>query len=319
MKPLLHTLIFGLCLGLLLLAAPIQAQTENNATLSLENVPIQDEKILVVNIHLDNIEDLYGAEVQLRHDPTRLRVRDDNRRLAGTQISPGPLLTADDRFVVTNAADPVSGMINFVFTLLKPATPISGDGELATVVFEIIGEGPYSIEITNVQFVSSNLQAIPVTLTNLYLDEELEPITAAGNSETIFDSLPTGFVLTGIVLFAGVVGLTLIMFHRRRQATEPVAPVVVRSQPRSTGSITNSASLLAAQGKHALEHGDQQRAFDLFSRAIELDPANIEAWLGKALMADQPQEKRMCLKHVLALDPENQKAHSALKTLNSVA
>jgi tetratricopeptide (TPR) repeat protein len=321
MKPLLHTLVIGLWLGILFLASPVQAQSQKSAVLSITNVPIQDEKLLVVNIHLDNIEELYGAEIQLKHDPTRLRVRDDNRRLAGTQISPGPLLAASDRFVVTNAADPDSGMINFVFTLLKPATPINGNGDLATIVFEITGDGPYAVEVINAQLVSSDLQAIPFTLNSLYLNGELEPVAVAAIEQPAETEVrfPVGLVVGGVMLFGVLAGLMLLVFYRKGAKKPAPALVVVRPRPKSTGSVTRSASLLAEQGKQALEQGNQQRAFDLFSRAIELDPANIEAWLGKALMADQPKEKRMCLRHVLALDPENQTAHSALKTLNSAA
>ena len=78
-----------------------------------------------------------------------------------------------------------------------------------------------------------------------------------------------------------------------------------------------SAVLLAEQGTRALERGEQERAYELFSRAIELDPANIEAWLGKAMMAEQPTEKRLCFQRVLALDPNNDTARAALQELNT--
>ena len=75
--------------------------------------------------------------------------------------------------------------------------------------------------------------------------------------------------------------------------------------------------MLAEQGSRALEEGEHDRAYELFSRAIELDPANTQAWLGKAMMAEQPTEKRLCLQRVLALDPDNQTARAALEQLNT--
>ena len=54
-------------------------------------------------------------------------------------------------------------------------------------------------------------------------------------------------------------------------------------------------------------------AHELFSRAVERDPANSEAWLGKGLVAQQVAEKRICFQRVLALDPDNAVACSELQ------
>src|SRR5688500_1147468 len=84
---------------------PAGAQDQTPTQVYLQNVPVQDEKLLVVNIVLAEMPDLYGAEVQLRYDPTQMKVRDENSRLEGVQITPGPLLASDARFVATNRAD----------------------------------------------------------------------------------------------------------------------------------------------------------------------------------------------------------------------
>lgn len=306
-------------MGILLarVAAPLSAQNQGEARLELRNVPLQDEKLLVVNVHLSNVENLFGAEVQLQYDPTRLAVRDDNRRLPGIQISPGPLIASDDRFVVTNSANADTGQINFAFTLLKPATPISGDGELATVVFEITGGGPYQLVATNVQLVSADLQPISVTVENLYLNGQLEPTNTPSQPVT---SLNPWQVLAVVGVAAGLVLLVALVFLAARWTSEPVVEMLnapARKMPRNSQSPVRSAALLAQQGTRALEQGDMQRAYELFSRAIELDPANVEAWLGKGLMAQQTTEKRICLQRVLALDPDNKTARAELDALLS--
>jgi Flp pilus assembly protein TadD len=68
-----------------------------------------------------------------------------------------------------------------------------------------------------------------------------------------------------------------------------------------------------------LEQGSIQKAYELFSRAIELDPANAEAWLGKGLVAQQPTEKRICFQRVLALEPSNPTARTGLQQLDGRA
>ncbi|GAB4439274.1 MAG: hypothetical protein Kow0031_21150 [Anaerolineae bacterium] len=314
-----HQFALGLWLCGLLLITPAQAQSEPDTTLSLENVPLQDERLLVVNIQLGNITDLYGAEVQLTYDPARLRVRDDNRRLDGIQISPGPLIAGDDRFVVNNQASPNSGDINFAFTLLKPAKPISGEGVLATVVFEIVGDGPYAVDVAHAQLVSVNLEPIAAEISGLEL--------ANGNGSLPLDVATPAATTPGLPWAAAVVtlgtlaalGALIYLGAKRRPA--PPAPAAEanptdRRAPRpSAQSTVRSAALLSEQADRALAQDERQRAFELYSRAIELDPANVPAWLGKAQMADQPAEKRLCLQRVLALEPENEAARQAMEEL----
>jgi hypothetical protein len=279
--------------------------------------------LLVVNVHLDNVENLYGAEMQLRYDPTQLKVRDDSRRLEGIQISPGPMLASDDRFVVTNSADPETGLINFVFVLLKPAPPITGEGDLATIVFEIAGDGPYTVEVAKAQLVSSNLESVPLTINNLDLNGELEPVGNTSTTTTAFDIWPSVLLTGGAIVVVGLLIVAAILFLRGRPgpvpAVETEPPASQRRIPKSGRSVMRSAVLLAEQGSRALEEGEHDRAYELFSRAIELDPANTQAWLGKAMMAEQLTEKRLCLQRVLALDPNNETARAALEQLNETA
>ena len=314
----LHKFVLGVWLCSLLLITPALAQSENGAELSLENVAIQDEKLLVVNVYLTNIIDLYGAEVQLKYDPARLRVRDDNRRLDGIQISPGPLIAADDRFVVTNSANPDSGLINFAFTLLKPARPISGEGELATVVFEIIGDGPYAVKVTNAQLVSASLEPIVAGITDLTLNNGHIAVDLPGIPATPETTLPGVPWLVPATLLGVVAGLGMLIYFgvrpkKRSTVAKPSTPS--RRISGSAQSTVRSASLLAEQGDNLLAQGDPQRAYELYSRAIELDPANIAAWLGKAQMAEQVTEKQICLQRVLALDPNNEQARREMENL----
>ena len=309
--------VLTLWLVLSSLVSSLHLQDNGETQILLQNVPIQDEKLLVVNVYVANITDLYGAEVQLHYDPTQLQVRDDNRRLDGVQISPGQLIAANDRFVVTNAANPQTGLINFVFTLLKPAQPISGEGVLATVVFEITGDSPFSVEVANAQLVSSNLESIPITTQDLQLNGSLQPVEAQPQTASAPTSQLWPWALAIVLLGLVGIGGTLVLL-RSKPAPQPPPDsqhVPTRRMPQSPRSSIRSAALLAEQGTRSLNQGDTQRAYELFSRAIELDPANIEAWLGKGVMAQQETERRICLQRVLALDPDNSAAKQELAKL----
>jgi hypothetical protein len=300
-----------LILSSLLLAGWVQAGPQ----LYLQNVPLQDEKLLVVSLMLRDMADLYGAEVQIRYDPAQLRVRDENPRLPGSQIAPGPLLAFNDRFVATNDVDQAAGLVNFVFTLIKPATPISGEGALATVVFEMTDDGPFLIEVVNAKLVSSKLEAIPVTTLDLYLTNA----QAAAPATSLASSLNFP-AWSWWVLGAGGGLMALLLLIRLKPGWLPLispstAPALPRRIPGSTPASPRAAALLAEQGDQAFKEGNRQRAYDLFSRAIEFDPASAGAWLGKGLVAQQVTEKRICFQRVLALDPHNERAKTELQNL----
>lgn len=311
------SLKFIAMLGVVLItlwSAPSQ-QLNNTARLYLQNVPLQDEKLLIVNVHLADISDLYGAEMQVRYNPAQLRVRDNDPRLDGAQIKPGPLIAFDDRFVVQNMADPATGTIDFAFTLLPSATPIEGDGVLATVVFEILGNGPFDVAFGDVQLVSSNFLAIPVVTEGLVID--------ATSGATVDE---TGLITFNQTWFVAVIGsgllltvLLLVVLSLRltgnRLKSKPTQ--AIRRMPEASGLSNRSSLLLSQQGTRAMEQGNTTQAYELFSQAIELDPANIEAWLGKGLVAHQETEKRICLQRVLALEPNNVTARAALKQLQN--
>jgi hypothetical protein len=293
------------------------AQTDNQAQLYLQNVPIQDEKLLVVSLMMSHVVDLYGAEVQIRYDPNQLRARDENPRLEGIQIAPGPLLAFDERFVATNNTEPETGLINFVFTLIKPAAPISGEGALATVVFEVVSNGPFVIEIVNVKLVSSKLEAVPVTTTDLHLNDPQDTVSVPFAQNRL--TLPN-WGWWGLIALGGLSLVLLLILLRpnwRSRTTAARAPATPRRMPGATRTSPRSAALLAEQGQQALKDGSSQRAYELFSRAIELDPANAAAWLGKGLVAQQETEKRICFQRVLALDPKNNLARTELQKLES--
>lgn len=300
---------------LLALFLPWPAQADEPVQLILRNLPLQDDRLLVMTIQLENVADLYGAEIQLRYDSTQLKVRDEDPRLEGVQIAPGPLLAFDDRFVALNEADAQAGLIDFVFTLLKPAPPINQAGVLATVAFEVTGSGPYKVEVAQAKFVSSKLTAMPVATTALALagPQDLKSVSP--------QPIATRFPFSWAWAIAGILGVVIIaLLLLRLLSAESVVTgslPAARRVPGVTASPTHTAALLTEQGQRALAQGHPAQAYDRFNQAIELDPANAAAWLGKGLVAQQETEKRICFQRALALEPGNTQAHVELQRLDT--
>ncbi len=305
----LRLIAAALALVMLAMAWPVHAQP--TAKIYLKAAPLQDEKLLVVDLVVEDVVDLYGAEVQLHYDPGELRVQDANPRLDGVQIAPGTLLASNERFVVNNNVDTQAGLINFAATLLNPAPPVTGSGVLATIAFDITGSGPILIEFTKVQLVSSNLESLPVETENLAIGGGAPPPTIPlGNRLPAWSLWIIGAL--SILLLALVVGLSVREHrHRARLAATPVQ----RTVPPSTPGASRMSLTLTEQGNRAVKRGELEMAHELYSRAVEQDPSNAEAWLGKGLVAEQLTEKRICFQRVLALDPENKVARTELQQL----
>ena len=289
----------------------LSSRAQGQARVYLQPVPLQDERRLVVTLIVADVTDLYGADVQLRYDPSKLQVEDANPRLEGIQIAPGPFLAADERFIVTNKVDATAGLITFVVTLLNPAPPVSGEGVLATIAFRILGDGPYAVEIVRTQLVSASLTTIPAASEGLLLSMPSDAGLASSRGIP-----PWGWWSLGIGgLLLVIVALSIVRQRRRAAVLKGAVVVHDGSIPTTELSAGEMAIMLTEQARRAMQQGNLELAHELFSRAVERDPANSDAWLGKGLVAHQISEKRICFQRVLALDPANPVAQAELQQL----
>jgi Tfp pilus assembly protein PilF len=132
-------------------------------------------------------------------------------------------------------------------------------------------------------------------------------------------ALPPNYRGIIVGLLALLLALLLLFWLRSKWVTVTAGtgtPPLVRGIPGAGGSAQTSA-LLIEQGNRAANQGDLAQAYERFNQAIEIDPANAAAWLGKGLVAQQETEKRICFQRVLALDPQNLLAQTELKLLNT--
>ena len=122
-------LVSVFCLAVVLMAGPAQALpllwlNPTNPVTSVGNV-------VDVDIQLDDVTDVYGAEMALSINPTFVKV-------IGAQPTPGTC--PQPNFVPTNTADNTAGTINYAATQLSPTAACNG-GVVATITFECIAEG----------------------------------------------------------------------------------------------------------------------------------------------------------------------------------
>ncbi len=99
-----------------------------------------------VDIRIENVNDLYGAEVHLTFDPALLEVVDADSGAAGVQIQPGTFPSPD--YPAQNSVDQAAGKIDFAVTQMSPRDPVSGSGVLATVTFRGKAAGTSALNFT---------------------------------------------------------------------------------------------------------------------------------------------------------------------------
>ena len=74
---------------------------------------------------------------------------------------------------------------------------------------------------------------------------------------------------------------------------------------------------LLREGIDAVRDGDKATARDRFEQVTELDENNERAWFYLAQVVDTDDEKRTCLKNVLVINPNNEKARQQMDKLES--
>ena len=74
---------------------------------------------------------------------------------------------------------------------------------------------------------------------------------------------------------------------------------------------------LIQRGQAASAVGRREQAREYLSRAVELAPENVDAWMALAGVEDDPAQKAACFEKVLKLDAENVEARLGLEMLQA--
>lgn len=76
---------------------------------------------------------------------------------------------------------------------------------------------------------------------------------------------------------------------------------------------------LLQSGKRALNEGKPRVAHDLWREAATIDPYDERVWTALLRVLDAPEDKRVCLENILAINPLNAKARRQLRAFQTAA
>jgi hypothetical protein len=116
--------------------------------------------VVQVTVRVDNVTDLYGADVQLTFDPARMEVLDANAGLPGVQVTPKHELLAAG-LVAQQTADNTAGTIDYAVTQVDPAPPASGSGALFAFDARMLTTGTVDITVTEHELATKGADVIP--------------------------------------------------------------------------------------------------------------------------------------------------------------
>jgi hypothetical protein len=114
-----------------------------------------------VELYIQDVADLYGADVRLSFDASGLQVEDANNYPDdGVQIEPiSDFLSAD--FIIKKDADNDEGTIWYAVTETNPTEPATGSGSIARATFDALRAGTYTLPFTYHKLTTRTGEEIP--------------------------------------------------------------------------------------------------------------------------------------------------------------
>lgn len=119
---------------------------------------------LVVDIYIQDVVDLFGADVRLGFDTSIAQVVDADSNLPGVQIQPLASFMVPG-FVIKKEADNTAGTVWYAATQINPSPPVSGSGPLARVTFRAVAPGSFTLAVTSAQLSAAG--GIPIAVTTM--------------------------------------------------------------------------------------------------------------------------------------------------------
>lgn len=192
-----------------------------------------------VEIWINNVAGLYGADVWLAFDPAVLEVVDADPSTEGVQITDGGFL-AQPLFYIARSADNTAGTAHYAATQLNPTPAADGSGALASVKFRAKSAGSSALHFTYSML--SDRNGIEILATPV---DGSTTTTTPGNPVLAIRALSTS---TARLSWTAVAGIAEYRLYR------DVAPYFAPAEPAYHVTTALSYDDAAALGDPAENH-----------------------------------------------------------------
>jgi hypothetical protein len=122
----------------------------------------QEGDQIAVEVRIEDVVGLYGADVHLTFDVDHLTVLDANPSLPGVQVTSSDALLSPD-LVIRNEADNQAGTVWYAVTQMNPSLPVTGTGVLFSLSFQTLSAGDAPVDIYYEKLATINGTEIPAS------------------------------------------------------------------------------------------------------------------------------------------------------------
>jgi hypothetical protein len=161
---------------------------------------LQIDETARIDLAIDQVSGLYGAELHLKFDPNVIEVVDAQPDQAGIQIEAGSMPIPD--LVVLNVVDNEKGTIDYAATQLPPNQPGTGSGVIA------------SLNVRAKKATSTEIQIDQLLLANTD-GKSIEATSTHGQIKIVSNLSWLPFVVGGTLLLGLGTGLGLLVIKRK--------------------------------------------------------------------------------------------------------
>lgn len=248
----------------------VAAQASTIVQIQPQTLAIASGEKAQFSVEILDAENIYGFELHLAYDPTKVHVVDVDPSIAGIQLFPGDMYEVSRGFLVANEADNEAGTAVFAFTLLAPAPPLTGNGNLVMGEIEATGYGWSTIDLEEVILASPDGEALPF-ITN---DGEVI-IEGAPESTPTFATTPAGQSTLTATMTVSTTGTLM--------AGSSVSPVPTMQIPESTSlptqKVTHGALSTLVDSREPGQFDQRSMTFGLVILAVVILLILVGAWL----------------------------------------
>jgi hypothetical protein len=136
-------------------------------------------EVVPVTVRINDVTNLYGADVLLTFDPNVLEVVDaDGNSGNGIQVENAGMLS-ERIWVARNEADNAAGTARYAVTLLNPAPAVTGSGDFIRIYFRAKAAGTSTLHFSYTKLAAPGGVELPSTAT------DGSAITTAPNAATV--------------------------------------------------------------------------------------------------------------------------------------
>lgn len=114
----------------------------------------------VVQIRVEDVVDLYGADVRLSFDPAKLMVVDPNPGTTKIEITPLSDFMVPG-LLVKNEANNTAGTVWYAAAQLLPDPEVSGSGAICSFTLQVLGTGDTDLVVTYRKLSNKSGEEIP--------------------------------------------------------------------------------------------------------------------------------------------------------------